>query len=127
MTHYPLTREQGMAITAQESWIARDSGVECWCRCSCASWSRKSRSRRARASTSIRTPASRRGLPIALIENLVSERRASGADDGDKRVVTRVCDLQQAVSAVSGKVELVLEGEQEGTLNVARAAARPRL
>src|SRR5262249_52160420 len=33
----------------------------------------------------------------------------------------RVCDLQQAVSAVSGKVELVLEGEQEGTLNVARA------
>jgi magnesium chelatase subunit I len=35
--------------------------------------------------------------------------------------VARVCDLQQAVSAVSGKVELVLEGEQEGALNVARA------
>src|SRR6266511_2403296 len=28
MTHYPLTREQGMAITAQESWLARDSGIE---------------------------------------------------------------------------------------------------
>ncbi|HTO89521.1 MAG TPA: hypothetical protein VMJ70_00180, partial [Candidatus Sulfotelmatobacter sp.] len=37
------------------------------------------------------------------------------------RVVTRVCDLQQAVASVSGKVELVLEGEQEGTLNVSRA------
>ena len=36
-------------------------------------------------------------------------------------MVARVCDLQQAVSAVSGKVELVLEGEQEGALNVARA------
>ena len=36
-------------------------------------------------------------------------------------MTTRVCDLQQAVSAVSGKVELVLEGEQEGALNVARA------
>jgi magnesium chelatase subunit I len=36
-------------------------------------------------------------------------------------VWARVCDLQQAVSAVSGKVELVLEGEQEGALNVARA------
>jgi len=36
-------------------------------------------------------------------------------------VVARVCDLQNAVSAVSGKVELVLEGEQEGALNVARA------
>ena len=36
-------------------------------------------------------------------------------------MVARVCDLQQAVSAVSGKVELVLEGEQEGALYVARA------
>jgi len=40
---------------------------------------------------------------------------------GEKKVVTRVCDLQHAVSAVSGKVELVLEGEQEGAMNVARA------
>ena len=40
---------------------------------------------------------------------------------GEKRVLTRVCDLQHAVSAVTGKVELVLEGEQEGALNVARA------
>ena len=30
-------------------------------------------------------------------------------------------DLEHAVTAVSGKVELVLEGEQEGTLGVARA------
>lgn len=35
--------------------------------------------------------------------------------------MTRVCDLHHAVSAVSGKVELVLEGEQEGAANVARA------
>jgi magnesium chelatase subunit I len=32
-----------------------------------------------------------------------------------------LCDLSNAVSGVSGKVELVLEGEQEGALNVARA------
>ena len=36
-------------------------------------------------------------------------------------MLTRVCDLSNAVSGVSGKVELVLEGEQEGAMNVARA------
>jgi magnesium chelatase subunit I len=60
-------------------------------------------------------------LPIALLENLVSNAERRGLVTGERRVITRVCDLQHAVSAVSGKVELVLEGEQEGTLNVARA------
>jgi magnesium chelatase subunit I len=60
-------------------------------------------------------------LPIALTENLVSNAERRGLVTGESRVFARVCDLQQAVSAVSGKVELVLEGEQEGALNVARA------
>jgi magnesium chelatase subunit I len=60
-------------------------------------------------------------LPIALVENLVSNAERRGLRTGEGRVMTRICDLQQAVSAVSGKVELVLEGEQEGALNVARA------
>jgi magnesium chelatase subunit I len=60
-------------------------------------------------------------LPIALIENLVSNAERRGLVTGERKVWTRVCDLQQAVSAVSGKVELVLEGEQEGAMNVARA------
>jgi len=56
-----------------------------------------------------------------LIENLVSNAERRGLRTGEARVLARVCDLQQAVSAVSGKVELVLEGEQEGAINVARA------
>jgi magnesium chelatase subunit I len=60
-------------------------------------------------------------LPIALIENLVSNAERRGLRTGETRVLTRVCDLSNAVSGVSGKVELVLEGEQEGALNVARA------
>src|SRR5713101_7740090 len=28
LTHYPTDREQGMTITAQESWIQRDAGIE---------------------------------------------------------------------------------------------------
>jgi magnesium chelatase subunit I len=59
-------------------------------------------------------------LPIALLENLVSNAERRGLLTGERTVVARVCDLAHAVTAVSGKVELVLEGEQEGALNVAR-------
>ncbi len=121
MTHYPLNREQGMAITAQESWLERDSGVEVVVPAfmrelveEVAVQARKSEYVDQNSGVSAR-------LPIALIENLVSNAERRGLATGEKKVYTRVCDLQHAVSAVSGKVELVLEGEQEGALNVARA------
>ena len=41
---------------------------------------------------------------IALIENLVSNAERRGLATGEKQVWTRVCDLQSAVSAVSGKL-----------------------
>ena len=120
-THYPLTREHGIAITEQESWLERDSGVEVvvpeFMRElveEVAIQARKSEYVDQNSGVSAR-------LPIALIENLVSNAERRGLLTGEKKVWTRVCDLQQAVSAVSGKVELVLEGEQEGAMNVARA------
>ena len=121
MTHYPLTREEGIQITAQESWLARDSGIEV----SVPSFMRELVEEvaiQARKSEYVdqNSGVSAR-LPIALIENLVSNAERRALATGETRVVTRVCDLQNAVSAVSGKVELVLEGEQEGALNVARA------
>jgi magnesium chelatase subunit I len=121
LTHYPQDREQGMAITAQEAWIRRESGVEV----AVPSFMRELVEEvaiQARRSEYVdqNSGVSAR-LPIALIENLVSNAERRGLSTGAARVITRVCDLQHAVSAVSGKVELVLEGEQEGTLNVARA------
>jgi magnesium chelatase subunit I len=121
MTHYPLSREQGIEITAQESWLERDSGIEV----SVPSFMRELVEEvaiQARRSEYVdqNSGVSAR-LPIALIENLVSNAERRALATGETRVVTRVCDLQNAVSAVSGKVELVLEGEQEGALNVARA------
>ncbi len=121
ITHYPLTREHGMEITAQESWVHRDSGIDVDVPSfmrelveEVAIQARKSEYVDQNSGVSAR-------LPIALIENLVSNAERRALRTGESKVVTRVCDLQQAVSAVSGKVELVLEGEQEGTLNVARA------
>jgi magnesium chelatase subunit I len=121
ITHYPLTRDQGMRITAQESWIRREGGVEVEVPAfmrelveEVAIQARKSEYVDQNSGVSAR-------LPIALIENLVSNAERRALVTGETKTVTRICDLQQAVSAVSGKVELVLEGEQEGTLNVARA------
>ncbi len=121
LTHYPTTREQGMAITAQESWTKREGTIEVAVPTfmrelveEVAIQARKSEYVDQNSGVSAR-------LPIALIENLISNAERRGLVTGEARVVTRVCDLQQAVSAVSGKVELVLEGEQEGALNVARA------
>ncbi len=121
LTHYPLTREQGMTITAQESWIDRKHGVEVRVPSfmrelveEVAIQARKSEYVDQNSGVSAR-------LTIALLENVVSNAERRGLATGEKHVVTRVCDLQSAVSAVSGKVELVLEGEQEGALNVARA------
>jgi magnesium chelatase subunit I len=121
VTHYPLTREHGMTITAQEAWATRDAGVEVMIPTfmrelveEVAIQARKSEYVDQNSGVSAR-------LPIALIENLVSNAERRGLATGEARAWTRVCDLQHAVSAVSGKVELVLEGEQEGAMNVARA------
>jgi len=121
LTHYPLRREQGIAITAQESWIDRKGAVEVRVPDfmrelieEVAIQARKSEYVDQNSGVSAR-------LTIALLENVVSNAERRGLQTGEKRVVTRICDLQSAVSAVSGKVELVLEGEQEGALNVARA------
>ncbi len=121
ITHYPLTREQGMAITHQEAWVDREDGVQVEIPAfmrelieEVAIQARKSEYVDQNSGVSAR-------LPIALIENLVSNAERRGLATGEGKVTTRICDLQNAVSAVSGKVELVLEGEQEGALNVARA------
>jgi magnesium chelatase subunit I len=121
ITHYPSTRDQGMEITAQESWTERGSGIDVAIPGfmrelveEVAIQARKSEYVDQNSGVSAR-------LPIALIENLISNAERRALKTGETRVTTRVCDLQQAVSAVSGKVELVLEGEQEGALNVSRA------
>ncbi len=58
-------------------------------------------------------------LSISALENLVStaERRSLLNDDG--KTVARITDFWGVVPAITGKVELVYEGEQEGAYGVA--------
>jgi len=121
ITHYPLERDHGMAITAQESWLERSGEIEVVIPKFLRELVEEVAIQARRSEFVDQNSGVSARLPIALIENVVSNAERRGLKTGEKHVTARVCDLQQAVSAVSGKVELVLEGEQEGALNVARA------
>jgi magnesium chelatase subunit I len=120
LTHYPRTLEDAMAITEQESWIERDGMnilippyfreiVE-----QVAFEARKSEYVDQKSGVSAR-------LTISAMENLISnaERRALG--HGSTYVVPRLCDLPHVLPSMTGKIELVFEGEQEGAVKVSRA------
>jgi len=58
-------------------------------------------------------------LSISGMENLISTAERRMILNGDKKTHTRVTDFWGVVPAITGKVELVYEGEQEGPYNVA--------
>jgi magnesium chelatase subunit I len=119
LTHYPRSVEEGMRITAQEAWLERGElrvEIPAFLREvieEVAVQARESEYVDQNSGVSAR-------MTIALAETVVSNAERRAIKLGAIRAVARVCDLAAAVSAVSGKVELVLEGEQEGPLNVAR-------
>lgn len=58
-------------------------------------------------------------LAISAIENLVSTAERRALITGDKKTHTRVSDFRGIMPSISGKLELLYEGEQEGTEHVA--------
>jgi magnesium chelatase subunit I len=119
LTHYPENLEIGMRITEQElrspkeqlarvrvpdlvrvlieriAWEARDSDFV----------DRKS-------GVSAR-------LTISALESVISAAERRALRNGEERAVVRIGDLQAVVPAITGKIELVYEGEQEGPEKVA--------
>ncbi|HKW56457.1 MAG TPA: hypothetical protein VJN42_03790 [Candidatus Acidoferrum sp.] len=123
-THYPTTIEEGMAITAQEAWTARDSGrkievpqylssiVE-----EIAFQAREDKRVDRRSGVSQR-------LPITVLESLVSSAEQRVARTGEKAGVARIADLYAALPAITGKLELEYEGELKGADTIARELIR---
>ena len=58
-------------------------------------------------------------MSITAYENLVSAAELRALENGESKTAARIVDLLGVVPAVTGKVELVYEGEQEGSRNVA--------
>ncbi len=120
LTHYPRSIEEGIAITRQEARIEDDIRerlvmpafveeiVE-----STAMFARESDFVDQSAGVSVRMTIS---TTEAMIAN--AERRSILLDE--MPIVPRLVDLQQALAGMTGKTELVFEGEQEGPIKVAR-------
>ncbi len=123
-THYPLTVDQGMSITAQEAWVERGSAV----RVDIPAYMREVIECLAFAAREDKRIDKRSGvsqrLPISVIENVVSsaERRALVLSESE--AVPRVADLYAALPAITGKLELEYEGELKGGDAVARELIR---
>lgn len=59
-------------------------------------------------------------LTISALENLYSTAERRALRNGDTQTHIRLADFWGIIPAITGKVELVYEGEQEGTLIVAQ-------
>jgi len=124
-THYPAGRAEGMAITAQEAWLARESAdirtevpsfvsevVE-----EIAFQARQDRRIDKRSGVSQR-------LPISAMENVVSNAERRALVSGEAVAVPRVTDVYAALPSITGKFELEYEGELKGAETIARELIR---
>ena len=131
-THYPRTRSDAVAITAQEAWVARGAAADAGGGATVPPFVRETIEEiafQARADKRVdgRSGVSQR-LPITCLENVVSnaERRALAA--GEDLAVARVTDIYAALPSITGKLELEYEGELKGAdqvaLDLIRSAVR---
>jgi len=121
LTHYPKTIEDGIKITEQESWISRDSGRQTFIPYyireiveNIAHEARQSEFVEQKSGVSAR-------MPISVLENVVSNAERRAIINNEKVVFPRITDLQLALPGITGKIELVFEGEQEGSVKVSKA------
>ncbi len=119
-THYPVSIEDAMRITEQEAWTRRtgaaDVRVPPFVRElveQVAFSARKSEFVDQSSGVSAR-------LSIAAMENVVSNAERRALASKEPRDVTRICDVYAALPAITGKIELVYEGEQQGANGVAK-------
>jgi magnesium chelatase subunit I len=119
-THYPRTVEEGVKITEQEAWIARNGDVEV----RVPGFMRELVEQIAFAAREDQRVDKRSGvsqrLPISVLENVASSAEQRALVLGEPVAVPRVADVYRAIPAITGKLELEYDGEQQGADNVAR-------
>ncbi|MBI1966911.1 MAG: magnesium chelatase [Gemmatimonadetes bacterium] len=123
LTHYPYTIELGTAITRQEAWLERngrplrvpDFITELIERVAFEAREDKRVDRRSGVS---------QRLPIAVLENVVSNAERRAIVTKERTVVPRVSDVYAALPAITGKLELEYEGELQGPEVIAKELIR---
>lgn len=119
LTHYPRSLETAMSITFQEAKIKSDQKDKI----RIPDIHRKliemiSFNARESEYVDSKSGVSAR-LSITALENLYSTAERRMLLNGEKETISRITDFWGIVPAITGKVELVYEGEQEGPYNVA--------
>lgn len=119
ITHYPKTVAISKAITEQEADVLPEQlkRVTVHELCSLlieqiAMEARKSEFVDQKSGVSAR-------LTISAYENLVSTAELRALQTGQSHTLTRLSDFTGVIASITGKIELVYEGEQEGPQNVA--------
>lgn len=111
-THYPLTRELGIAISEKNAWLSRDAGrlvVPGYIKEIVEEVSRLARTSphvNQQSGVSVR-------MSIANLENVVSNAERRALLSGERLVAPRVGDLAHVAASSRGKLELVMS-EDEG-------------
>lgn len=120
ITHYPKTVEVGIAITQQEAWQDRGDDVKVHVPHffreiieQIAFEARASEYVDQKSGVSVR-------MTRAALEDLLSAAERRALLNEENETTLRISDLINVEPAITGKVELVYEGEQEGAQNVAR-------
>ena len=119
-THYPEDVKTAAKITAQEAWVERDGGPDI----EIPELFRQLVEEvafAARASEFVdQSSGVSARMPISALEILASNLERRGLVNGEARVSPRLCDLPATLPAITGKVEMVYEGEQQGAEVVAK-------
>jgi magnesium chelatase subunit I len=114
-THYPLTREIGIAISDQNAWLARGNGsaanlaIPIYIKEAVEEIARLARSSphvNQQSGVSVR-------MSIANLENVVSNAERRAIKGRERFIVPRVSDLSSASASARGKLELTMS-EDDG-------------
>jgi len=126
-THYPATVEEGIAITAQEAWVNRDTEAS-GPRLQIPKYIGEVIERIAFVARDDKKVDKRSGvsqrLPISAMENVVSNAERRALTHRENVVVPRISDIYAALPAITGKLELEYEGEMKGADHVSRELIR---
>jgi magnesium chelatase subunit I len=121
-THYMESRDQAMAITAQEAWVQRGQPIQVprFVREIVEEVAIQARHDR---KIDKRSGVSQR-MPISVMESVISNAERRAIINNETIVAPRVIDLYSSLPAMTGKFELEYEGELKGADFVARELIR---
>jgi magnesium chelatase subunit I len=120
ITHYPKEIKTGVEITKQEAWQLRNSDIDVFISDiyreiieQTAFEARDSEYVDQKSGVSTR-------MTITALEQVYSSAERRAVINNEKSAQVRIADIFHMIPALTGKLELVYEGEQEGAISVAK-------